>query len=57
MARNRSRYWKLEPGEMSELKYDESKLLNWEIKCVRQPEDEARFIGVFSVQERDPVRL
>jgi hypothetical protein len=27
--------------------YDESKLLNWEIKCIREPEDEAHFIGVF----------
>ena len=27
--------------------YDESNLLNWEIKCVREPEDEAIFIGVF----------
>ena len=27
--------------------YDESKLLNWEIKCIREPDDEARFIGVF----------
>lgn len=54
MARNRSRYWKLEPSEMSELKYDESKLLNWEIKCVRQPEDEARFIGVFLYKNGTP---
>ncbi len=27
--------------------YDESKLLNWEIKCVREPEVENIFIGVF----------
>jgi len=43
----RMRYWKLTSDEMSELNYDESKLLNWEIKCVREPEDEAHFIGVF----------
>ena len=43
----RSRYWKLTSDEMSGFTYDESKLLNWEIKCVREPEDEAHFIGVF----------
>ena len=43
----RMRYWKLTADEMKDLKYDESKLLNWEIKCVREPEDEAHFIGVF----------
>ena len=43
----RSRYWKLTSEEMGGFTYDESKLLNWEIKCVREPEDEAHFIGVF----------
>ena len=43
----RSRYWKLTPDEMEGFTYDESKLLNWEIKCVREPEVEAHFIGVF----------
>ena len=43
----RMRYWKLTSDEMSDLNYDESKLLNWEIKCIREPEDEAHFIGVF----------
>ncbi len=43
----RSRYWKITPDEMDDFSYDENKLLNWEIKCVREPEDEARFIGVF----------
>jgi len=41
------RYWKLTSEEMAGYSYDESKLLNWEIKCVREPEDEAHFIGVF----------
>ena len=41
------RYWKITSEEMVDLKYDESKLLNWEIKCIREPEDEAHFIGVF----------
>jgi len=43
----RSRYWKITPDEMDGFTYDESKLLNWEIKCVREPEVEAHFIGVF----------
>ena len=43
----RSRYWKLTADEMGSFAYDESKLLNWEIKCVREPEVEAHFIGVF----------
>ena len=43
----RSRYWKITPEEMDGFSYDESKLLNWEIKCIREPEDEAHFIGVF----------
>ena len=43
----RSRYWKIASDEMEVFTYDESKLLNWEIKCVREPEVEARFIGVF----------
>ena len=54
MARNRSRYWKLEPSDMDGLKYDESKLLNWEIKCTKQPEEEARFIGVFMYRNGTP---
>jgi len=43
----RMRYWKITSSEMDGLSYDESKLLNWEIKCVREPEVEAHFIGVF----------
>ena len=43
----RSRYWKITPDEMDGFTYDESKLLNWEIKCVREPEVDAQFIGVF----------
>jgi len=43
----RSRYWKIASDEMDGFNYDESKLLNWEIKCIREPEEEAHFIGVF----------
>ena len=27
--------------------YNTDNVLNWEIKCFREPEDEAKFIGVF----------
>ena len=47
MAKGRMRYWKLTSEELGGYSYDESKLLNWEIKCVREPEEEAHFIGVF----------
>jgi hypothetical protein len=47
MAKGRSRYWKITSDEMDGFHYDESKLLNWEIKCIREPEEEAHFIGVF----------
>ncbi|MSS86178.1 MAG: hypothetical protein CK526_05335 [Thaumarchaeota archaeon] len=48
MARKeRMRYWKITADEALTFSYDESKLLNWEIKCIREPEVEARFIGVF----------
>lgn len=54
VARARSRYWKLEAHEMGSFSYDESKLLNWEIKCTRQPEGEARFVGVFMYRHGTP---
>ena len=41
------RYWKITSDELGGYTYDEANLLNWEIKCVREPEDEAHFIGVF----------
>ena len=48
MARKeRMRYWKVTAEETDGFDYDESKLLNWEIKCIREPEEEAHFIGVF----------
>ena len=48
MARKeRMRYWKVTAEETDDFDYDEGKLLNWEIKCIREPEEEAHFIGVF----------
>ena len=47
----RARYWKLTADEVSEFRYNEDKLLNWDIKCVREPEESAIFVGVFHVQK------
>ena len=47
MAKGRMRYWKITSEELGGYAYDESNLLNWEIKCIREPEEEAHFIGVF----------
>jgi hypothetical protein len=48
------RYWKLTIEEVEKLSYDESKVLNWEIKCTREPEEEAKFVGVFLYKNGTP---
>ena len=50
----RSRYWKITPDEMENFSYNENKLLNWEIKCIRAPESQAMFIGVFLYRNGTP---
>ena len=50
----RMRYWKLTSEEVEKLTYNENKLLNWEIKCMREPEEEAKFIGVFMYRNGTP---
>ena len=50
----RMRYWKLTSEEVEKLTYDESKVLNWEIKCTREPEEDAKFIGVFMYRNGTP---
>jgi hypothetical protein len=50
----RSRYWKLTPDEVEKLTYDQNKVLNWEIKCIKEPEDAAKFIGVFLYRNGTP---
>ena len=50
----RARYWKLEPSEVSVLSYDESKLLNWDIKLTIGPEGDASFAGVFMYRHGTP---
>lgn len=48
------RYWKLSPDEVKEFNYPQDKLLNWDIKCIREPEEEARFIGIFMYRNGTP---
>ncbi len=52
---SRSRYWKLTSDEVGKFTYDEDKLLNWEIKCIREPEEDAIFIGVFLYKHGTPL--
>ena len=47
MVKGRMRYWKITSDELGGYAYDEKNLLNWEIKCIREPEDESHFIGIF----------
>ncbi len=51
---SKSRYWKLTSDEVEKLTYDENKVLNWEIKCIREPEDKAIFFGVFLYRNGTP---
>ena len=51
----RARYWKLTADEMDGFSYDQDKLLNWEIKCTRPPEEDAVFIGVFLYRHGTPM--
>ena len=51
---SKQRYWKITPDEIEKFAYNEDKLLNWEIKCMKEPEEEARFIGVFLYRNGTP---
>ena len=50
----KQRYWKITPDEIEKFSYNEDKLLNWEIKCIREPEEEAIFIGLFLYKNGTP---
>ena len=54
MCMPRMRYWKLTIDEVEKLTYDESKVLNWEIKFTWEPEEEAKFVGVFLYKNGTP---
>ena len=51
----RSRYWKLTADEVEKLTHNTDKILNWEIKGVRKPEEEAKFIGIFMYRHGTPL--
>jgi len=51
---SKSRYWKLTSDEVEKLTYVQNKVLNWEIKCIREPEDKAIFFGVFLYRNGAP---
>ena len=48
------RYWKLTIEEMEKITHNEDKVLNWDIKCIREPEEEAIFFGIFLYKAGTP---
>ena len=52
---SRSRYCKLTADEVEKLTHDPDKILNWEIKGIRKPEEEAKFIGIFTYRKGTPL--
>ena len=48
------RYWKLTIEEIEKVTHDENKVLNWDIKCTRDPEEDAVFFGVFLYKAGTP---
>ena len=48
------RYWKLTIEEMEKVDHDEDKVLNWDIKCSKEPEEDAVFFGVFLYKAGTP---
>ena len=50
----KSRYWKLTSDEVKQLRHEPDKVINWEIKGVRKPEEDAKFIGIFLYRNGTP---
>ena len=48
------RYWKLTIADAEMLTHDDSKVLNWDIKCTKEPEENAEFFGIFLYKEGTP---
>ena len=48
------RYWKLTSEEVKKLTHTPDKILNWEIKGVKKPEVDAKFIGIFLYRHGTP---
>ena len=51
---SKQRYWKITADEIEKFTYNEEKILNREIKCIREPEDKAIFIGLFLYRHGTP---
>ena len=51
----RFRYWKLTSDEVKKLTHKPDKILNWEIKGIRKPENDAKFIGVLLYRKGTPL--
>lgn len=51
----RSRYWKLTSDEVGKFSFDSDKVLNWDIKCIRAPDEDARFFTVFLFRSGTPL--
>ena len=50
----RVRYWKLTSEEVKKLTHNPDKILNWEIKGIRKPEVDAKFICIFLYRHGTP---
>jgi len=50
----RFRYWKLTSDEVKKLTHNSDKILNWEIKGIRKPENDAIFISIFLYRNGTP---
>ena len=50
----RSRYWKLTTDEVKKLTYNPDKVLNWEIKGIRKPESDSKYICIFLFKHGTP---
>ena len=48
------RYWKLTAEEMEKVTHDDNKVLNWDIKCTKEPEEDAVFFGIFLYKAGTP---
>lgn len=51
----RHRYWKITSEDIQKYDYNQAKMLNWEIKGVKEPEEDAKFVGVFMYKRGAPI--
>ena len=51
---SRFRYWKLTYEEVEKLTYNPDNILNWDIKCTRGDDEDAKFFGVFLYRNGTP---